>query len=274
MYPYNFRTNQKGINFREVFVAMPFADKYEIIYSSLIVPAIAKANEKLGFKGDQSLLPYRAKDDIHTRSGWINILEHLLTSQIVFGVLTGSNANVFYELGIAHATQPITRQILIAESGYEAKFDLKDLIYYEYHEPLSECIDSLSEKIKDAIEWYKLSQEKKVHQARMLIGPYDFEVLMQHGRERCFAIHTTKGKEEYEKKYGEGSFKKHISAITNLCHHGILGLDSSTQAIENGVNVSFSYHWTNLGNCILETMKLIDMDEVKKRRAGIPWYFE
>ena len=54
-----------------------------------------------------------------------------MTAQIVLGVLTDDNPNVFYELGIAHATQPITRQILIAENGYKPRFDTKDLIYYD-----------------------------------------------------------------------------------------------------------------------------------------------
>jgi len=276
MYPYNLKPKQKGINFREIFIAMPFEDKYDNIFCNLIQPATNRANELLNYKDNQSLFAYRTKDDIRTSSGWINVLEHLLTAQIVLGVLTDSNPNVFYELGIAHASEPITRQILIANKGYNPKFDLKDLIYYEYEEDIASSIESLALKIKDAIEWYKIDEEKKVHQARMLIAPYDFEVLMQHGKDASFAIHTTQGKEDYEKVYGEDSHRKHISAIANLCHDGLLGLDTSHRPHENQegvVIVYFSYHWTNLGNCVLESMGLINKDVVKGRRENLPWYF-
>lgn len=208
MYPYNFNPRQKGINFREIFVAMPFEKEYDDIFLKLIESATDKANELLKYSGNQTLQVYRTKDDIRTNSGWINVLEHLLTAQIVLGVLTENNPNVFYELGIAHASEPITRQILIANKGYNPKFDLKDLIYYEYEENLANSIEPLALKIKDAIEWYKIDEEKKIHQARMLIAPYDFEVLMQHGKHANFAIHTTEGKENYEKVYGEDSHKK------------------------------------------------------------------
>ena len=276
MYPYDFQINKKGINFREIFIAMPFDDKHDAIYSSLIVPAVDKANEKLNYTGTQKLYPYRAKDDPRTRSGWIYILEHLLTAQIVLGVLTDSNPNVFYELGIAHATQPITRQILIANKDYESKFDLKDLIYYQYEDNLQDSIEPLALKIKDAIEWYKIEEDKKILRARMPVGPYDFELLMMHAKDRSFAIHTTKGREEYESKYGEGSFEKHIPAITNLCHNGLLGLDTSYKKDEDkpGVTVYFAYHWTNLGNCVLHLLGLIPEDELKARREVLPSYFD
>ena len=266
-----------GINFREIFVAMPFEDKYDDIYSKLIHPATVKANELLKFTSNQTLYAYRTKDDIRTSSGWLNVLEHLLTAQVVLGVLTDSNPNVFYELGIAHASEPITRQILIAEEGYKQTFDLKDLIYYEYGKNLEDSVEPLALKIKDALDWYKIDEEKKVHQARMLIGPYDFEVLMQHGKDPAFAIHTTEGKEDYEKAHGEDSHRKHIIGISNLCHIGLLGLDTSHKPQEGQqgvVVVSFSYHWTNLGNCVLESMGLINKDVVKARRNGQPWYFE
>ena len=117
MYPYDFRSVRKGINHNEVFIVMPFSAKLESVYTNLIVPAVSKTNELLERTGQNILQAYRSKDDIRTASGWINVLEHLTTAQIVLGVLTEDNANVFYELGIAHATQPITRQVLIAEKG-------------------------------------------------------------------------------------------------------------------------------------------------------------
>jgi len=89
----------------------------------------------LQYTGNQKLMSYRTKDDIRMTSGWINVLEHLLTAQVVIGVLTDDKPNVFYELGIAHATEPITRQILIANK-VTSQIRHEDLIYYEYESDL------------------------------------------------------------------------------------------------------------------------------------------
>ncbi|MDP3790529.1 MAG: hypothetical protein Q8R38_00580 [Candidatus Omnitrophota bacterium] len=283
MYAYNFKPKQKAINFKEIFVVMPFGSKYDDIYEKLIVPATEKANGILSYSGSQRLLPYRSKDDIRTTSGWINVLEHLLTAQIVLGVLTDNNPNVFYELGIAHATEPITRQILVAPKQYERQFDLKDLIYYEYEDELDKSIDPLASRIADAIKSYNIDEEKKINQARMLIGPYEFEVLMTQGSKRNFVLHTSvKGREDYEKellaRLGEehlkGAFERHVPAIANLCSHGFLGLHTSSERKDDKTVVHFSYHWTELGNSLLYFMKLIPIEELRARRDGMPAYFD
>ena len=283
MYPYDFKPKQRAINFTEVFVVMPFEERYDSLYSKLIVPATDKANKKMGYVGSQKLVAYRSKEDIRTVSGWINVLERLSSAQIVLGVLTSDNPNVFYELGIAHATQPITRQILIANKGYEPKFDIKDLIYYKYENNLEESIESLADRIVDAIKSYKIEQEKKINHARMLLGPYEFEILMTQGSKRNFVLHTSKkGREDYERDLLErikedhlkGAFERHVPAIANLCSHGLLGLHTSSEAFEDGRTVvHFSYHWTELGNCLLHLMKLIPLGEVKARRDGMPPFF-
>jgi hypothetical protein len=278
MYPYDFRPRHFGINHREIFVAMPFDQEFDPVYDKLIEPATISANKKLEIADEKLLLyPYRTKDDIRTTSGWINVLEHLFTAQIVMGVLTSRNPNVFYELGIAHATQPIARQILLAEKGYERTFDTKDLIYYEYDgSDYFSSIEPLADRMIDAIRQYELEQEKKIRQAKMLIGPYDFEVLFKHGSESHFALHSNKPDftEEYEKRYGIGSFKRHIFGISNLCQAGLLGLNTVSHKSEGMVNVEFSYWWTNLGNDVLRSMDLIIDEELKKRRQQLPEFFE
>jgi len=282
LYPYDFRPKQKAINFTEVFVVMPFDKECDVIFNKLIEPATKKANEILDYTGHQALSAYRTKEDIRTTSGWINVLEHLLTAQIVIGVLTSDNPNVFYELGIAHATEPITRQILIANKGYKPTFDTKDLIYYEYEDNIEKSIEPLAIRIADAIKTYEIEQERKIHQARMLLGPYEFEILMIFGSARNFVLHTsTKGRAEYEnalvKRFGDhlkGCFERHVPAIANLCSHGILGFNTSSDVKEGKTIVHFSYHWTELGNCILNLMKLISIEELKARREGMPAFFD
>lgn len=278
MYPYDFRPKRIGINHREIFAAMPFDKEYDPIFDDLIKPATDYANEELDFNEKKlSLYAHRTKEDIRTTSGWINVLEHLFTAKIVIGILTSDNPNVFYELGIAHATQPITRQILIANKGYMPKFNTKDLIYFEYDENnLASGIKGLSQRIVDAIKWHKIEQEKRIKQSRMLIGPLDFEVIMQHAKDSHFALHSNKPKfeAEYDKIYGVGAFERHIIGITNLCKIGLLGLNTITISNHEGKRVEFSYWWTSLGNDLLHIMRLINEDELIERRKQVADFFE
>ena len=91
MYSYEFTPTRKGLNPEEVFVVMPFANEYDQVYNDLIKPAVDSAAKHL----NRSLSSYRTKGDLRTTSGWIEVMEHLYTAQVVLGVLTkqvkGSN---------------------------------------------------------------------------------------------------------------------------------------------------------------------------------------
>lgn len=101
MYPFSFRPSTKGINHREVFVVMPFDPEYDCVFHELIEKAVSIVADRK--KTD--LYPFRTDKDPRTVLGWVEVLEHLYPAKIVLGVLTKeTNANVFYELGIAHAT--------------------------------------------------------------------------------------------------------------------------------------------------------------------------
>lgn len=278
MYPYEFEPKRPGINHREIFVAMPFDPKYDDVFEVLIKQATEEANKRLGYDESLSLSAYRTKDDIRTTSGWINILEHLLTAQIVLGVLTSDNPNVFYELGIAHATQPVTRQILMANKGYKPKFNTKDLIYHEYDDSnLESSIEPLARKIEDAIKTYKIQHEKIVHLARMRIGPREFEVVMKHGWNSHFVLDTSEeGLQNYEEQFGRGTIEKHIYGITNLCQQRLLALYTiSERDDESGqVRVEFSYYWTSLGNDVLHLLNLITEEKSRERKSTLPPFID
>lgn len=75
------------------FVIMPFSDKIQSIYNGVIKPTI----ERLGFscrteadyQGPTQLMP--------------SIMSHIANASFIVAEVTDRNANVFYELGIAHA---------------------------------------------------------------------------------------------------------------------------------------------------------------------------
>lgn len=273
MYAHDFKPKRNDIDHCLIFIAMPFDDKYDCIYNDLIVPATTLANTILGYEGYLSLRPFRTKSDIRTTSGWINILENLFPAQIVMGVLTDNNQNVFYELGIAHATQQIARQILIANKGYQRSFDTKDLIYLEYDEKnITESIKPLAGKIVEAIKAYNLENEMTVIKARGSIGPFEFLALVTYGERRNFVY------SESDKKVKQLSVKQAeqlLIGINNLCHFGLLHFNTDSRRDDENPDVfhiEFSYWWTGIGNDVLNLLSIITEAELLQRRKDLPPY--
>lgn len=273
MYAHDFKPNRNGIDHSLIFVAMPFDDKYDYIFNDLIVPATVLANTKLGYKDNLSLRSFRTKDDIKTTSGWINILENLFSAQIVMGVLTDNNQNVFYELGIAHATQQIARQILIANKGYQQSFDTKDLIYLEYNEKnITESIEPLAGKIVEAIKAYDLDNEMTVIKARGSIGPFEFLAVMTYGWRRNFYYDES---DEKVKLLSDKQKEQLLIGINNLCHLGLLHFNTDSRRDDENpeaFHIEFSYWWTGIGNDVLNLLSIITEAELLQRRKDLPPY--
>jgi nucleoside 2-deoxyribosyltransferase len=103
------------------FVVMPFDSLFQIQYERVIKPAI----EELGLKcirGDEIYSKPQIMADI-----WKSIRK----SRLVIAEMTDRNANVFYEMGLAHAIgKPI---ILLTRNEEDVPFDLKALRYRYYN---------------------------------------------------------------------------------------------------------------------------------------------
>jgi hypothetical protein len=129
------KTNTKGI----CFVIMPFGGWLDEYYRLVFCPAIKSAG----------LEPYRS-DDLFRSSSIVNdIWSYTKSATLLLADLSQKNANVFYELGLAHAlAKPV---ILVGESMDDIPFDLRGLriIIYEKNDPNWGKI--LKDKIKAAI---------------------------------------------------------------------------------------------------------------------------
>jgi hypothetical protein len=258
MYAYDFINERIGIDHSLIFVAMPFDDKYDFIYNDLIIPAADAANKIFDSEGNLPVRTFRTKDDIRTKSGWLNVLENLSDAQIVIGVLTGNNKNVFYELGIAHATQQIARQILIAYKGYKPSFDVKDLIYLKYNKKnIGASIGPLADKIVSTIKAYNLEKENVVKKARGSVGMSGFTAIMAYGSRQNFAVHTADLKDNDPLRDG----------LDILCQRGLLYLNTASE--RDAGSIEFSYWWTGIGNDVLRLLKIITEDDLLKRRKTV-----
>jgi len=117
------------------FVLMPFRPNFERLYKDHIKPTI----EKVGYEVIKA-------NDLFTTSPIIeDIWEQINKSSLVVADVTGKNANVFYELGLAHTVGKDT--IIITQNDDDVPFDLKHLRYFKYNDNeqgwknLGECLE-------------------------------------------------------------------------------------------------------------------------------------
>ncbi|WP_316828611.1 hypothetical protein [Pedobacter miscanthi] len=134
-----------GINSGDsCFVMMPFAPPLGDYYSKIYEPAIRKAG----------LTPIRADNEIFGTGKIIDqIWSGITSAKVLIAELTSRNANVFYELGLAHALKkPV---VLVSSNQEDVPFDLKHIrvIYYDMHDPFwgNKLIEKVAENILSAI---------------------------------------------------------------------------------------------------------------------------
>ena len=258
MYPYDCANKPISMDPYKIFIAMPFEENYDDVYNVLIKGAISKVNEILELNKPEAYYPVRTKDEPSTFEGWNKILTYILSSRMIIGVLDENKSSVFYELGIAHSTQPLSKQVLMASSNYISKsdFDTKDLIHFRYNrDNLSGDIDNFARWIKNSLEKYKIEQENRVKKAKMRLGHEEFRIMRQFGKNRNFVSSANDPTRNL----------RHELGLLYLCENSLLGLN--TGDIDKG---KFSYYWTNFGNEVLEYLKIITKEEREKRFPKLP----
>src|SRR5207245_10073274 len=108
------------------FVMMPFATPIGGYYASIYEPAVKKAG----------LRAVRADAEIFGTGKIIDqIWSGINSARVLVAELTTRNANVFYELGLAHALRkPV---VLVSSSEQDVPFDIRHVrvIYYDMSDP-------------------------------------------------------------------------------------------------------------------------------------------
>jgi hypothetical protein len=102
------------------FVLMPFADRFQPLYDDHIRPTVQRAGLRCE-RADEIHGPTLITSDI-----W----ERINRSRVLIAELTNQNANVFYELGLAHALGKDV--ILITQSTDFVPFDLRAIRFIRY----------------------------------------------------------------------------------------------------------------------------------------------
>ena len=124
----------------KAFVIMPFGEGFDEIYGLFIAGALAEAGYEV----------FRA-DDIRSHQNILkDILSGLTESSLIVADLTGSNPNVYYELGLAHALRK--RVILLTQQVDDLPFDLRSYRVIPYSTYFAEVAKAKSQLISVARE--------------------------------------------------------------------------------------------------------------------------
>lgn len=121
IYPKQFQRANIPIEKNRCFVIMPFKKELNIIYGS-----IKNSLSEAGFICNRV-------DEVPGSTPIVNkIITEILHSRFIIADLTELNANVFYELGVAHSFKDAQNIIILKQRGAKIPFDVTHLTYIEY----------------------------------------------------------------------------------------------------------------------------------------------
>jgi hypothetical protein len=128
-----------------VFVLMPFDSKFDDIY-------------KFGIKGaaeDAGAYAERIDEQIFTEGILDRIFNQINKADVIVADMTGRNANVFYEVGYAHALGKVV--LLLTQDANDIPFDLK----HHQHTVYSGSIDTLRSELSKKLAWAIKESERQ-----------------------------------------------------------------------------------------------------------------
>ena len=123
IYPKDFFEKNKGVVTEGLcFVMMPFGNPMDRIYENVISKTLSECG----------LTSVRADEIFDTKPIMISVMQKINEAELIIAEVTGRNANVFYELGIAHVLKD--KVILITQTQDDVPFDLQHFRYILYED--------------------------------------------------------------------------------------------------------------------------------------------
>lgn len=171
---------KNSVNNRFAFVIMPFAASFDSVYQNLIKPAVEQCGIHCVRADEES------QGQIHAQ-----MLQRIFESSVVITDISNLNANVFYELGVAHSSG--CRTVVICEDNYlpNVPFDIAPYRVLGYQRPSEnnaafddETVQSLaaeigtvlldgSEGIRNPVQDYLISQSPIRSSNSLFINEFD-----------------------------------------------------------------------------------------------------
>lgn len=135
--------NQKTELF--AFVLMPFSSEFADIYNF----GIKKTAQEQGFRAE------RVDEQRFTETMLARIYSQIECADVIVADMTGRNANVFYEVGYAHAKGKLV--VLLTQDASDIPFDMK----HHRHLIYGGSIEDLSRRLQEELEWCRAEIERR-----------------------------------------------------------------------------------------------------------------
>ena len=127
------------------FVLMPFSSEFEDVYKLGIQASAA----------DKQIVAERVDEQRFSESILEQIYRQIKSADIIIADMSGKNANVFYEVGYAHANDKLC--ILLTHSADDIPFDLK----HHRHIVYGSSINFLKKRLSEELDWAVSEVEKR-----------------------------------------------------------------------------------------------------------------
>ena len=143
------------------FILMPFSGEFDDTYELAIKPACESAGA------------YAERVDKQIFSGSIleRVYNQIAKADLLVADMSGKNANVFYEVGYAHALGKTT--ILLTRAVEDIPFDLKHYPHVVYNARLAD----LKRELEARIRWYLENPEKAADETSPLVVRVNGQVI-------------------------------------------------------------------------------------------------
>lgn len=152
------------------FVLMPFDPKFREVYDII----------KETLESETLNIECNRADDFHQPHIIETILKGIGKSEFIIADLTELNANVFYELGLAHSHKDIDKVIIMTQDMKYIPFDLRQFRCIVYEQSISgsnklkeELTKTFNEVSKNSFR-LKLRENKLTHFSKRLVGKEKF----------------------------------------------------------------------------------------------------
>jgi len=223
------------------FVMMPFGEVMDRIYETVISSTLKECG----------LTSVRADEVFDTKPIMVSIMQKINEAEVIIATVTGRNANVFYELGMAHVLKD--KVILLTDNKDDVPFDLQHLRYILYEdspegdlrlrESLMETLTAIGVRkgVEGGIsEMTELTEKTVVEEAPR--EPLSIRIMFEVGEKwddlkgRIFAeiiewVDFSEVKDEvYGLKFPGGTFSREGDASVLTLQPGELSLESLLRA--------------------------------------------
>lgn len=152
------------------FVIMPFDPKFREVYDIL----------KETLESDELNIECNRADDFHQAHIIETILKGIAHSEYIIADLTGSNPNVFYELGLVHCTKEISKVVILTQDMNFVPFDLRQFRCVVYEQSINgskrlkeELVKTFKEAARNTFR-FKVRENGIIPFDKRLVGDENF----------------------------------------------------------------------------------------------------